>query len=64
MASFQTYRHSRRRFGVGSVNRRIISRNETNLLHHPDEQTIPPQRLANKAGKINGVLPTDTEKGI
>jgi len=46
------------------VNRRIISRNKTDLLHHPDEQTIPPQRLTDKAGKVNGILPINVGKGI
>ena len=34
------------------------------LLHHPNEQTIPPQRLTDKTGKVNGILPMDMGKGI
>ena len=41
--------------GSDQVNRRIISENKANSLHHSDEQTIPPQRLTDNTDKVGGV---------
>lgn len=58
----QTYRRSRRRFGTRSVNRRIIGGRKKDLLHHSDEQTIPPQRLTVNTNEVGEVLGVDAGK--